>query len=203
MLPAPADPDPSYRLSELAFGYMQEPGGFRTFKFSVQTLLKRTVENRQAVKSQVVADAVRAFGELRLRVTGSSMLPSVWPGDILSVRQCGIAEVRVGDIVLFERDSGLCAHRVVSKIRGTDQTCLITQGHQLPRPDPPVPAEELLGTITLIERGETRLDPRASLGLWTRIASRVLLHSSLATRLMLHLIASRRVTLSKEAEWSI
>jgi len=104
---------------------------------------------------------------------------------------------------LFERDGGLCAHRVVDKIEGPAQTCLITQGEQLPRPDPPVSAPELLGKVTLIERGETRLDPRAGLGLWTRIASRILLHSSLATRLTLHLMASRRVTLSKEAEWSI
>jgi hypothetical protein len=161
------------------------------------------VENREAVKSQVVADAVRTFGELRLRVTGSSMLPSVWPGDILSVRQCVIAEVRLGDIILFERDGGLCAHRVVDKIVGPDQDSLITQGQQLPRPDPPVSAAELLGRVTSIERGELRIDPRAGLGLWPRIASRILRHSGLATRLMLQRIASRRVTWSEEADSSI
>ena len=33
------------------------------------------------------AQVIRQFGELRLKVTGASMLPSVWPGDVLTVRR--------------------------------------------------------------------------------------------------------------------
>lgn len=161
------------------------------------------MECREAVKCQLVADAIRSYGGLRLRVTGSSMLPSVFPGDILSIRQSEIAEVELGDIALFERDGRLCAHRVLGKIQGTDQTYLITQGQQLSCADPPISARELLGKVTSIERGESRIDPRAGLRLRSRIASMILRHSATATRLTLHLIASRRSPLSKEPEWSI
>jgi len=161
------------------------------------------MECREAVKCQLVADAIRAFGGLRLKVTGSSMLPSVFPGDILSIRQSEIVEVELGDIVLFDRDGRLFAHRVLDKIQGTDQTYLITQGEQLPGTDPPISARELLGKVTSIERGESRIDPRAGLRLGSRIASIIFRHSAIATRLMLHLIALRRGMLGKEAEWSI
>ena len=36
-----------------------------------------------ALQCELVADVARAFGEVRLRVTGASMLPAIWPGDIL------------------------------------------------------------------------------------------------------------------------
>jgi signal peptidase I len=161
------------------------------------------MERRESVKCQLVADAIRSYGGLRLRVTGSSMLPSVFPGDILSIRQSEIAEVCLGDIVLFERDGRLCAHRVLDKIQGTGEIYLVTQGQQLACADPAISARELLGKVTSIERGESRIDPRAGLRLGSRIASVILRHSAIATRLMLHLIASRRSSLSKEAEWII
>lgn len=131
------------------------------------------------------------------------MLPAVLPGDILTVRQSEIAEVCVGDIVLFEREGGLCAHRVLDKIPGPDETFLITRGQQLSSADPPVSARELLGKVTSIERGELRINPRAGLGLGSRIVSMILRRSALATRLMLHLIALRRGPLSGEAERGI
>ena len=34
-------------------------------------------------------EVLRRFGEARLRVTGSSMLPTVWPGDLVAVQGVG------------------------------------------------------------------------------------------------------------------
>ena len=41
----------------------------------------------EAVKCELAAEVLRSSGELRLRVTGSSMLPAVWPGDELTIRR--------------------------------------------------------------------------------------------------------------------
>lgn len=157
-------------------------------------------ENRALVRCQLAADAVRVFGKLRLKVIGSSMLPSVWPGDILSVRRAEISQVFIGDIVLFERDGRLCAHRVVDKIVATDQTYLVTQGQQVCSTDPPVSSRELLGLATSIERGRLRIDPRAGLRMQWRILSVVLRRSAFATRLMLHLLASRQNSVDEERQ---
>jgi len=159
-------------------------------------------ENRALMRCQLAADAIRAFGKLRLKVTGSSMLPSVWPGDILSVRRAEISQVFPGDIVLFERDGRLCAHRVVDKIVAPDQTYLVTQGQQICSTDPPVSSRELLGLAASIERGRFRIDPRAGLRMRWRILSLVLRRSAFATRLMLHLLASRQNSVDEEAMWN-
>jgi len=74
------------------------------------------------VGCELAAEVLRSYGRLRLRANGASMLPAVWPGDILHVRRQGVAEALPGDIVLFGREGRLVAHRVVevrSGIRGT------------------------------------------------------------------------------------
>lgn len=150
------------------------------------------VGSQDAVKRQLAADMIRTFGELRLRVTGSSMLPSVFPGDILSVKRSEVTDISSGDMVLFERQGHLCAHYVVRKASDRGQTYLVTRGHLLSCADPPVSPRELLGRVTSIERGRFHIDPQAALSIHSRIIAIVLRRSVLATRLMLHMLASRR-----------
>ena len=68
---------------------------------------------RDIVGCELAAEVLRSSGELRLRVNGSSMLPAVWPGDLLLVSSREATEAQPGDIVLFKRKGGLVAHRVV------------------------------------------------------------------------------------------
>jgi hypothetical protein len=158
---------------------------------------------RELVKCQLVVDTLRTFGRIRLRVTGSSMLPAVWPGDILSVSCSGIDQVSLNDIVLSQRQGRLCAHRVMDKVASPQSACLITRGDQLSFDDPPVFAHELLGRVTLIQRNRSHIDPRAGLSRGWRFLSIILSHSALATRLMVHLIASRRSAAAEGASWAV
>jgi hypothetical protein len=138
---------------------------------------------RELSRNELAAEALRSFGELRLCVTGSSMLPGVRPDDRLLVRCCGIEEIGQGDIVLFIRHRRLFAHRVVSLFA----THLITQGDTLAEPDFPVTANELLGkVIQVIRRGRTiRHQPNP--GWPARIAAALFRRSTLAGRLFIRM----------------
>src|SRR2546425_8571851 len=103
------------------------------------------LHSREEVKCQLAADVLRSHGGVRLRVTGTSMLPSVRPGDLLCVRHPDAVEAEAGDIVLFSREGRLFAHRVVRKVRSRGECYWITRGDSLPQDDPPVSREELLG----------------------------------------------------------
>ncbi len=81
---------------------------------------------------------LRSHGELRLRVTGSSMLPAVWPGDVLSVRRRGAEQARPGDMILFARYGRLFAHRVVERKIHQGTPYWITRGDRLDHHDPQV-----------------------------------------------------------------
>src|SRR5213594_930218 len=56
-----------------------------------------------AAHRELLAEVALKFGEIRFKATGDSMLPSVWPGDLLTVRRQSFSEFRTGQIVLYER----------------------------------------------------------------------------------------------------
>ena len=149
-------------------------------------------------RGQLFLEVLQEFGEARLAVTGASMLPSIWPGDVLEVRHlraepgsaAGAGSIGLDDIVLFARGSGLVAHRVVQVIAGPGGTMLVTRGDSLLQTDPPVSAEEVLGRVTAVVRGCRRIVPRRTR--WDRVASWIFSHSDLCTRVALRVARTIR-----------
>jgi hypothetical protein len=113
------------------------------------------------------------------------MLPAVCPGDILEVRRARVAQVQPGQLVLYERDGRLVAHRVVEKVCWEGRTLLLTRGDRLQMTDHPVSPDELLGCVMQVVRGNRRMNPR--LTFWGKIGSSILSNSEFCTRLLLRL----------------
>jgi len=101
----------------------------------------------------LVADSLCTGHEVRIRVNGTSMLASIWPGDVLTVQPLRDATAVYGQVVVFMRDGRLLAHRVVGKLESVGGTRLITQGDAQNDCDPSVAASEILGTVASISRG--------------------------------------------------
>jgi signal peptidase I len=113
-----------------------------------------SLDSRDEVRCSLAAEALRSWGELKLRATGVSMLPTLWPGDILTVQSFRPEEVEPGEIVLYMRQDRFFIHRVVSKNLGRDEAFLITRGDCMSENDPPVGKRELLGRITEVRRAD-------------------------------------------------
>lgn len=113
------------------------------------------VIGKQKVRCALAADVLRVSGKLRLRVYGDSMLPSVWPGDILSIHRVAHADLTMGELVLFAREDGFVVHRVVTKSGDS----LITRGDSLDSNDPPVSQNQVLGRVVDIRRCGFRVSP--------------------------------------------
>ena len=140
--------------------------------------LPKSTCDAHALQCDLAADALRATGKLRLRVNGWSMLPSVWPGDMLLVESAKDGAVREGDIVLFGRDHRLFAHRVLAKAEGG---MIATRGDAMPQPDPPTPGHELLGKVAFIARNGKLIEPKKQ-RIPQRAMSALLRRSRLAAR---------------------
>lgn len=162
--------------------------------------MNRSGTESAAVKCELAREVVRAFGELRLRVLGTSMVPSLHPGDLVSIQRAGPSEVSTGEIALYLRDGRLFAHRVVARAGSSEQPLLILRGDRLRHNDPPVCASELLGRVHFIERGSRRLQPANSLSVWKRIVAPLLRSSDRATSLYLRLEARRERLFPRRAE---
>jgi len=103
----------------------------------------------------LAADCLRASGRLRLCVRGESMLPTLWPGGVVEITACGIADVQPGNVVLALRGGRFFLHRFM---RHADRGRFVLRGDSMPSPDPEFPAEALIG----------RLNRRAPLQAWSR-----------------------------------
>jgi signal peptidase I len=156
-------------------------------------------EIAHAAKCELAEKTLRRFGSLRLRVTGFSMLPSVWPGDLLLIRRQEMEQIYPGDIVLFARHGRLIAHRVVLKTDDPEAPSLVTRGDALPSQDSAISPAELLGKVSGILRAGEWIQPRRRLSISARITAILVSRSGRAAGILSRLRASRRRPCEHEA----
>ena len=143
-----------------------------------------SAEILHAAKCHLAEKTLRLFGSLRLRVTGFSMLPSVWPGDVLLIRGQQIDQVHPGDIVLFARHGRLIAHRVVLRTDDLEAPRLITRGDSLPSQDSPIDPAQLLGKVCGILRAGEWVQPARRLSFGARTVATLISRSGRAAAIL-------------------
>jgi len=111
-------------------------------------------------KLELATELLRAGGMIRIKALGTSMLPTIWPGDILQIESMTRGELVVGDIVLVQQEKRIVIHRLTS----TDGAQWITRGDAVPQNDPPVMPTDVLGRVTQIQRHNraTKLNSRVT-----------------------------------------
>jgi signal peptidase len=105
-----------------------------------------------AVVADLLSVVLRRTGKARLKVTGTSMLPAIRPGDVLRIHHTALERIEAGDVVLVAWGGRLLAHRVVEVMKNVAGGSLITRGDNHAHTDPPVSERELLGRVVAIER---------------------------------------------------
>jgi hypothetical protein len=135
---------------------------------------------REHSKLILAREVLRSGGSLRLHALGTSMLPCIRPGDLLTLRSVPLHELAIGDVILFVQQERFFIHRVV----GGDHCGWITRGDSVPENDPQVAAEEVLGKVTSIERNGRQFVPRR-FGFAAHMLGLLLGHSDLARNLFL------------------
>jgi SOS-response transcriptional repressor LexA len=113
-----------------------------------------TSEARDDHKLGLAAEVLRAGGSLRLQALGNSMLPAIWPGDVLCIEGKSGGTVP-GDIVLVARDGRFFIHRLMEK----SESGWIMRGDSLPQNDPPVEEIQVLGKVSTIHRNGRAVCP--------------------------------------------
>ena len=132
-----------------------------------------------SLKHQLLVDVLRQFRTARLAVTGSSMLPALWPGDVVTLRSCDSADLQAGQIVLVQCNENLIAHRIQS----IAEDRIVTQGDSMPQCDLPLAASEILGQVVSILRNGRNIPLEQSH--WQRAVSWLLRRSDFCLRMTL------------------
>jgi hypothetical protein len=122
--------------------------------------MEELLEFRDNPELHLVAEVLASGGTVKLRAFGNSMLPSLWPGDILTIEGARRIPPVPGDIVLVLKNQRPFIHRVEGKRESNGRVQWITRGDAIPESDPPVDECELLGRISSIQRHRRVLIPR-------------------------------------------
>ena len=133
-------------------------------------------------RCELAAEALRRSGTLTLKAFGTSMLPTLWPGDLARVQSCSFEDIQRADIVLYKRDDRFYLHRVIQKAA---DGWLITRGDSMPGDDPRLASQDLVGKVTEIQHGNQGFAPVKKLSLRAYLTGRILGHSSYCLRLVL------------------
>jgi len=153
----------------------------------------------EAERTALAVDSLRESGRLRLQVRGESMLPTLWPGDVVEIASCSLHEIHPGEIVLAYRDGRFFLHRLVASPAGNS---FLLRGDSMPSPDPQFPLEAFVarltgsaGPATSQNRSQNSAQseyqepasPVLPLRPWSKILGRFLCHCGPARRLALRL----------------
>jgi hypothetical protein len=90
---------------------------------------------------------------VEMRMSGSSMRPTIEDGDIVTIIPVSDLPIKPGDIVLYQtRFDTAVIHRVVRIDRGLSEKLVVTRADSSNQNDVPAPVHRVLGRVNLIER---------------------------------------------------
>jgi signal peptidase len=143
-------------------------------------------ETYERAGCELTAELLRRQCTVRIRVTGSSMAPALWPGDVIVVRPTAKQTPSIGAIAVCIRAGRLAAHRVVEIAQQGGEHRWITRGDALAHRDPAMSAAQMLGVVAGTIRADGSFRPVSpALSLAHRVLSCAIRHSELIHRLAL------------------
>jgi hypothetical protein len=110
----------------------------------------------------LLADALRRFGSIRLGVTGTSMRPAIGPGDVVRIERCALDAIQPGDIVAFVASRRVFVHRLLEVQSTPSGSVFVTRGDSNPDPDPIAHESQLLGRVACVLRAADRHGSRSA-----------------------------------------
>ncbi len=139
----------------------------------------------------LAAEILRSSGVLRLGVTGSSMLPTLFPGDIVTIVTAA-DKPRVGEIILFQRREQFVIHRIVRVTPSAGQTQVVTRGDCMNDDDIAIAPSEVLGRVAAVRRGSREFSLAPEQSLLQRGLGWILSRFDFASNIVLRWHAARR-----------
>ena len=126
------------------------------------------------IKLRLAAEILRTRSPIYVRAIGTSMLPTIWPGDVLEIEHCETPEIRVGDIIRFMQAGRFVIHRVIVVNDDGGSFSWITRGDSVAQADAPVAGTFFVGRVCAIRRGNRSFTPPLHLSQTAHCAGRTL-----------------------------
>ena len=112
---------------------------------------------REQLQQALQTELYERLGRMQAEAVGTSMLPTLWPGDRFAIERRPLAELRPQQLIGIRREDQLCVHRLLAIQPGGLLTC----GDALDEPDPLVPTSAYVGAVVQVWRNRREVTPAA------------------------------------------
>ncbi len=99
-----------------------------------------------------ISDLLLRSQRFRFRITSWSMYPALQKGDRLTVEPVSLAQLQVGDTIVFHDCGRLICHRLIAMEKAEPMPSIITKGDAMGRCDAPVRPDQVLGRVVGVRR---------------------------------------------------
>ena len=89
-------------------------------------------QTRDQSRNNLAVEVLLKTGVLRLSAFGYSMLPTLYPGDILTINRESLSAIHPEDIVLYLRGGRFFIHRSLRSVLRGSESALVTRGDAMP-----------------------------------------------------------------------
>ncbi len=104
--------------------------------------------------SSITEELLRQGNTVRFRASGVSMKPFIRDGDLLTVMPARTDSLRTGDVIFYNSSSNdITAHRVVAICNLEGERVFLVRGDATGGPFENITAEQILGRVAGIHRG--------------------------------------------------
>jgi translation initiation factor IF-1 len=107
---------------------------------------------------EMVQTALHSGQEITIAANGWSMYPCLLPADIVKIHPTPFADLKKGDVIVFQRKEQLIVHRYIAPNKSQGDACL--------RADEPINATNYLGKITAFQRKNKEMKAIDRLAFW-------------------------------------
>ena len=137
---------------------------------------------------KVTVDLLKSGQSVRFQAPGRSMTPTIREDETITINPVSASTVRKGDIILYNNETGVIAHRVI-RIEKKDSSLqphsFILRGDASITDDKPVAPGQVLGKVVSVERHGRSI---ALCGMWAKTKRMTRLMASRLKRLLKPLI---------------
>jgi Peptidase S24-like len=143
------------------------------------------LKSAQETRLELAAEVLHRFGEVRFLAQGASMIPSIYPGDLLTVSSKNAGDARCGEVVLLLTGGRFFVHRVVCKRPDRNRIVFVTRGDALSQEDPSIDASQLLGCVTNVLRNGKPVKLSSHLSPWMKFLRWIVRNSATSAKVLL------------------
>jgi hypothetical protein len=123
--------------------------------------MSNTRLEKNLMPPEVVETALESWAQTgkqsKFSVIGNSMYPFLLPDDTLLIAH-GCGQVHPGELLAFRRGKTLVVHRLLQIYKDGSVMTLLLKGDNCDQPDPIILADQVVGRVDAIQRGEVRVD---------------------------------------------